>query len=503
MRYLHLVLIFLVLQSSYSQTKEEIQLCLAVQSNNFSSNSEANVALERILNVIGAARNFILTPCNQIDNALATSYKGTRYILYDKEFMSLINSRTNDWSSLFILAHEVGHHINGHSLDLILYAGGVIEPSSLVESRRQELEADEFAGFILSKLGASLAETQEAIKLISSDEDDSNSTHPSRNKRLSAIELGFNKAKDIFETPKEYTVDKNSFEYKYYLGLSNLFETEDYYESIFNFKEAISINPSDGFSYFYLSEAYRKLNDYSNTLKTLNEIIYVDDELNPHLIPGISFKRILTLPDAFKRDSNGTPGIVFSSRAEMKTILGDIEGAYGDYLAVERIYRELNDKVFLGSTLRSLADLNWKLYRDYDRAITFINFAIYNDDTSINRYSRGQFYLFSRTWKTGITDNEIIKNLKLAIIDFDMAIENFKYEENEPKEEYSYEEAQKWFLAKNYEFIANAYMFLWADEDNLKPSSLYGKKYSENYEKMYFNGGRNDFLSEQYLKSCD
>ena len=64
MRYLHLVLIFLVLQSSYSQTKEEIQLCLAVQSNNFSSNSEANVALERILTAVGIPKSFALISCN-------------------------------------------------------------------------------------------------------------------------------------------------------------------------------------------------------------------------------------------------------------------------------------------------------------------------------------------------------------------------------------------------------------------------------------------------------
>ena len=34
--------------------------------------------------------------CSEINNAIATTYKGIRYILYDKAFMRLINSRTND-----------------------------------------------------------------------------------------------------------------------------------------------------------------------------------------------------------------------------------------------------------------------------------------------------------------------------------------------------------------------------------------------------------------------
>jgi hypothetical protein len=75
--------------------------------NNFISDSEAENALDKILNTIGASKNFVLTPCSEINNAVATSYKGIRYILYDKEFMRSINSRTNNWASLAILAHEV------------------------------------------------------------------------------------------------------------------------------------------------------------------------------------------------------------------------------------------------------------------------------------------------------------------------------------------------------------------------------------------------------------
>ena len=91
MKKLLLVLLFVPL-ISFGQTKEELQLCLAMQSSNFMSDSEAENALDKILNTIGASANFVLTPCSEINNAVATSYKGIRYILYDKEFMQLINS---------------------------------------------------------------------------------------------------------------------------------------------------------------------------------------------------------------------------------------------------------------------------------------------------------------------------------------------------------------------------------------------------------------------------
>ncbi|WP_188616342.1 hypothetical protein [Cloacibacterium rupense] len=40
-----------------------------------------------------------------------------RYIVYDKPFLDEIskNVKTN-WSNTMILAHEIGHHLNGHTL---------------------------------------------------------------------------------------------------------------------------------------------------------------------------------------------------------------------------------------------------------------------------------------------------------------------------------------------------------------------------------------------------
>ena len=59
-----LLLLLLVPMVSFGQTKEELQLCLAMQSSNFISDSEAENALDKILNTIGASANFVLTPCS-------------------------------------------------------------------------------------------------------------------------------------------------------------------------------------------------------------------------------------------------------------------------------------------------------------------------------------------------------------------------------------------------------------------------------------------------------
>ena len=181
-------------RSYIDNANEAGKICAAFKGKNFQTEIEAEEALDKILSVIGASKRFVLQSCQNIPNAMAISWKGIRYIYYNQEFMKEINSSTNYWSNMSILAHEVGHHINGHTTDALLIMNDVVEPETLLQSRQMELEADEFAGFVLAKLGATLTEATEAIALISSDEDDTYSTHPSKSKRIAAIKKGYNNA---------------------------------------------------------------------------------------------------------------------------------------------------------------------------------------------------------------------------------------------------------------------------------------------------------------------
>ena len=178
---------------SFGQNREALKLCISYKNsvNSFVSESEAGDALHKIISVIGASTNFILQSCNDINNALAVTYMGNRYILYDKNFMQDLNYKSNNWSSMFVLAHEIGHHINGHTRELTI--SKYLDSQSLFKERAEELEADEFAGFVLANLGASYEQAIQGISLIASEID--SGTHPNKTKRINAIKAGFNKAK--------------------------------------------------------------------------------------------------------------------------------------------------------------------------------------------------------------------------------------------------------------------------------------------------------------------
>ena len=69
MKKLILLLLFIPLLG-FGQNYKGIQMCLAVQSNGFMSNVEAEEALDLIMDVSGLNKNFILAPCDDIENAL-------------------------------------------------------------------------------------------------------------------------------------------------------------------------------------------------------------------------------------------------------------------------------------------------------------------------------------------------------------------------------------------------------------------------------------------------
>lgn len=148
----------------------------------FSAGPTAQTVIKKIMSVIGLKANFELREAN-VPNAAAVMLKGKRFILYNPKFMDNINSSAGtNWAAISILAHEIGHHLNGHTLDN-------------VGSRPQtELDADEFSGFILHKLGASLPDAQAVMATISSTT--GSKTHPPKRDRLSYIASGWENAGD-------------------------------------------------------------------------------------------------------------------------------------------------------------------------------------------------------------------------------------------------------------------------------------------------------------------
>src|SRR5262249_41207131 len=175
---------------SYGEGNRGTELCSNIRADSFSSDSQAELVVDTILKPIGLGvqRNFILISCPRIDNAMAVIIKdeNIRYILYDNEFVERLNKRTNtDWASWSILAHEIGHHLQGHTLS----------DTNLEQSRKDELAADYFSGFILSRLDASLEQAQAAVRALPDVDNENISRHPKNQRRLDAIESGYNAAK--------------------------------------------------------------------------------------------------------------------------------------------------------------------------------------------------------------------------------------------------------------------------------------------------------------------
>jgi hypothetical protein len=153
-----------------------------IRSSQYDTNHKA---ISDILNRVGVTQDIKLIPCTETNNAIALTKNGVRYILYDPNFLNFRNKNQIDLPSLYIIAHEIGHHVNGHTIDAVAYSQGGVKNISLIENRRKELEADYFAGRIIRDLGYSLEQSAFAFASIFFD---GQYSFPNRNSGLSDIE---------------------------------------------------------------------------------------------------------------------------------------------------------------------------------------------------------------------------------------------------------------------------------------------------------------------------
>lgn len=134
--------------------------------------------IEEILQVAGLRPNFILVATGEVGNAAALIHENQRVLAYNPTWIANIAS-TEKWSMYGLLAHELGHHLQGHTL----LPGGSKPPT--------ELEADQYAGFVLGRLGADDAQ---AVSLWMSLSETGSETHPPRQARLTAVREGWQRA---------------------------------------------------------------------------------------------------------------------------------------------------------------------------------------------------------------------------------------------------------------------------------------------------------------------
>jgi len=147
----------------------------------FDSDDEAQKAVDKICELTALKSNFeikaadvpnacAVVKCDELGNC-------KRFILYNQEFMFLVNDISNtNFSKIAILAHEIAHHLNGHTL------------TNDGRNWEFELEADKFAGFVLGKLGASLEDVKNVFSILPLE---GSVTHPPRGTRITAAINGW------------------------------------------------------------------------------------------------------------------------------------------------------------------------------------------------------------------------------------------------------------------------------------------------------------------------
>ncbi len=153
----------------------------------FESSEEAERIVSEICNAMGVSQNFDIRSAN-VENALATNDGPRRIILYSTVFLKKFNedARTR-WAAYSVLAHEIGHHFNGHNFG---------EPSP-GKRKTMELEADRFSGSALRLLGANLDESKAGIETFALQGEQAK--HPSAKARTEALANGWNQMQERLE----------------------------------------------------------------------------------------------------------------------------------------------------------------------------------------------------------------------------------------------------------------------------------------------------------------
>jgi hypothetical protein len=168
--FLSLLLILLLHYSSFSQS--------------YLSEQEAKVIVNKISSVSGLTPSVIVTEDHNVKKAVAFIKNNEQHISYNPfELGRIRDSSGTAWSVVSIFAHEMAHHLLGHTLN----------PTNI--DKQDELKCDRFAGHILCRLGATQAEALAVIPFTGTHS--GTETHPPREHREIAALNGWEEANSL------------------------------------------------------------------------------------------------------------------------------------------------------------------------------------------------------------------------------------------------------------------------------------------------------------------
>ncbi|MCB9184898.1 MAG: hypothetical protein H6591_13395 [Flavobacteriales bacterium] len=173
----------------------------AVHAQEPATTQQAEDAVRRVVRHSGLVPNFIVRPNADVRTAIAFVKDRQRVIEFNPAFIALVmDSTRSDWGAVSILAHEIAHHLLGHTID-----PAAVRPGD-------ELACDRYSGFVLFGMGATLTESLAAMSLTG----DPHGTrrHPPKHARLEAIRQGWEEARRVREgLPPEPVHDPDGLRY--------------------------------------------------------------------------------------------------------------------------------------------------------------------------------------------------------------------------------------------------------------------------------------------------
>lgn len=157
------------------------------------ANNKVELLLEKINKYSGFPMNYLIqsTSNTSVGAISAVEENGdNRLIIYNDVYLAKITEgegRYQEWTLIFVLAHEVGHQIAGHTLKENENRAG------------EELTADYFAGYILGRFGAEQSEVMQAIDFLEAKPEDG--VHPPKVERVKSVLAGWESAKEKKPSP--------------------------------------------------------------------------------------------------------------------------------------------------------------------------------------------------------------------------------------------------------------------------------------------------------------
>lgn len=260
------------------------------------SHLEAEEMVEDILGKIGLTSNFLVAICEDIENAVAINIPSDigyiRYIYLNPSFFESVRSDIEgNWGLFSLLSHEIGHHLIGHTLE-----SGGSRPAV-------ELEADEFSGFMLYMLGASLRQAVELMQKHAAEK--ATLTHPARLDRILAIRKGYNNAQENLGKYKEanrradYTTYAKQMFVKAYQIKG---ETEkDYIQKVAYYGKATEYRADYAEAWRNRAKYYNKLELYDKARVDANRAISLnEDNWNAYSEKAVSYLGLKEYDKAIK-----------------------------------------------------------------------------------------------------------------------------------------------------------------------------------------------------------